>query len=250
MIHPTAIIEEGAVLGAGCTIHAHAIVRRHAVLGDGVVIHPFAVVGGDPQDLSFDPARETGVRIGDRTVLREYVTVNRATQANSATVVGSDCFLMTGSHVAHDCRLGDRVILANAVLLAGHVQIGDRAFVGGGAAVHQFVRIGEGAMVSGLARVARDLPPFVMAAERDEVVGLNVVGIRRRGLPRETVAELRRAYHEAFRPTGNLRALAAEALASGSYTSVEARAFLEFLQGGRRGFARRRRGTSAGEAAD
>lgn len=250
MIHPTAIIEDGAVLGSGCTIHAHAIVKRHAVLGDGVVVHPFAVIGGDPQDLSFDVARNTGVRIGDRTVLREYVTVNRATAADGETVVGADCFLMTGSHVAHDCRLADRVIMANAVLLAGHVHVGERAFLGGGAAVHQFVRIGQGAMVSGLARIARDLPPFVMAAERDEVVGLNVVGIRRRGLPRETVAELKRAYQEAFPATGNVRALATAALASGAYRSPEARGFLEFLQGGRRGFARRRRDGRAADAED
>jgi UDP-N-acetylglucosamine acyltransferase len=238
-------VEDGAVLGAGCVIHAYAVITRHVVLGDGVVVHPFAVIGGDPQDLGFDTSRATRVHIGDRTVLREHVTVSRATKPDGVTEVGADCYLMATSHVAHDCRLGERVILANAVLLAGHVEVGARAFVGGGAAVHQFVRIGEGAMVSGVARMAHDLPPFLMAAERDEVVGLNVVGIRRRGLPRDTVVELKRAYHEVFRPVGNLRELATTALADGTYSSPEALAFLRFLEGGRRGFARRRSALAA-----
>ena len=120
-IHPTAIVEDGAQLGAGCVIHAYAIVTRHCVLGDGVVVHSFAVVGGDPQDLSFDPATRSGVRIGARTVIREHVTIHRATKADSWTEVGAGCFLMVSCHVAHDCRLADKVIMANAVLLAGHV---------------------------------------------------------------------------------------------------------------------------------
>jgi UDP-N-acetylglucosamine acyltransferase len=250
MIHPTAIIEDGATLGAGCIVHAHAIITRHATLGDGVVVHPFAVIGGDPQDLGFDLSRPSRVVIGARSVLREYVTVNRATKPDGATEVGSDCFLMASSHVAHDCQVGNHVILANAVLLAGHVTIGERAFMGGGAVVHQFGRVGESAMVSGLARMSRDVPPFVMAAERDEVVGLNVVGIRRRGFARATVSELKRAYHEVYTATGNLREQAQAALAAGSYTSAEALRFLAFLEGGRRGFVRRRRGTAdaAGDA--
>lgn len=245
-VHPTAIIEDGATLGAGCVIHAHAIVTRHCTLGDGVVVHPFAVLGGDPQDLSFDPATATGVRIGARTVLREHVTVNRATKAGATTEVGADCFLMAASHVGHDCRVGDRAILANAVLLAGHVHVGERAFLGGGAAIHQFVRIGEGAMVGGLARITRDVPPFSMAAERDELVGLNVVGLRRRGLKAVALAEVKAAFRAACPPVGKPRELAAAALASGAYASQEARRFLEFFAGGRRGFLRTR-STAPGE---
>ena len=238
MIHPTAIIEDGATLGAGCIVHAHAHVTRHAVLGAGVVVHPFAVIGGDPQDLGFDPARVSGVTIGDRTVLREYVTVNRATRAGAATSVGNDCFLMAASHVAHDGRLGNNVILANAVLLAGHVEVGDRAFIGGGAAIHQFCRIGAGAMIGGLARITRDVAPFVMASERDEVSGLNVVGLRRRGLPAATLSEIKAAYRAVFAATGNLRERAREALGSGAYASAEASQFLRFFEGGKRGFIR------------
>lgn len=251
-IHPTAIVEDGAIVGADCVIHAHAHVTRHCVLGDGVVVHPFAVIGGDPQDLSFDATLATSVRIGARTVLREHVTINRATKAGSATEVGADCFLMTASHLGHDCRVGDRVIMANAVLLAGHVQVGERAFLGGAAAIHQFVRIGEGVMVSGLARITRDIPPFTMAAERDELVGLNVVGLRRRGLKGPVLTELKGALRSVCRPVGNPRELAAAALAAGTFASAEARRFLEFFAGGKRGFLRLSgaAGDDAGPAAD
>jgi UDP-N-acetylglucosamine acyltransferase len=247
-IHPTATIETGARLGAGCVVYAYAVISRHVELGEGVVVHPFAVVGGDPQDLRFDTATRSGVRIGPRTVIREHVTIHRATRADSWTEVGADCFLMVGSHVAHDCRLGDRVIMANAVLLAGHVQVGDGAFVGGGAVVHQFCRIGEGAMVGGSTRLSRDLAPFTTVTERDEVVGLNVVGLRRRGLPRATVDELKRAFRRVNVPAGNMRDLAAAALATGEFASHEARRYLEFFATGRRGFARARRAASAAGA--
>ena len=245
MIHPTAIIEDGATLGAGCIVHAHAHITRHCVLGEAVVVHPFAVIGGDPQDLSFDPATPSQVTIGARTILREYVTVNRATKANGATAIGSDCFLMAASHVGHDGALGDRVILANSVLLAGHVAVGARSFLGGAAAIHQFCRVGEGAMLSGMSRITRDVAPFIMAAERDEVIGLNVVGLRRRGLSAAALAELKLAYRTVFAPTGNVRLLAAAALAGGDYSSAEALLFLRFFAGGRRGFIRPHSGAGA-----
>jgi UDP-N-acetylglucosamine acyltransferase len=249
MIHPRAIIEDGATLGPDCVVHAHALITRHCVLGAGVVVHPFAVLGGDPQDQGFDVALPTGVKIGDRTVIREHVTVNRATQAGGATSVGSDCFLMAASHVAHDGRLGDRVILANAVLLAGHVEVGERAFLGGGAGIHQFCRIGEGAMLSGLARITRDVAPFLLAAERDEVAGLNVVGLRRRGTAAGALAELKRAYRDVFGSADNPRRRAAAALAGGGYRSDEALRFLRFFEGGRRGFIRPQRAAGAEDAA-
>jgi UDP-N-acetylglucosamine acyltransferase len=246
-IHPTALIEEGARLGSDCVIHAHAVITRHAVLGNGVVVHPFAVVGGDPQDLGFKPETESWVVVGDRTVLREHVTVNRATQAGTATTIGADCFLMATSHVAHDGQIGDRVILANQVLLAGHVHVGERAFIGGGAAIHQFCRIGESAMIGGLTRLTRDVPPFCMTAERDELIGLNAVGLRRRGIPAATIAELRRAFHAVCRPVGNPKELAAAARDSGQYPSAEAQRFLAFFAGGKRGVVRV---SAAGATAD
>jgi UDP-N-acetylglucosamine acyltransferase len=249
-IHPTALIQDGARLGEGCVIHAYALITQHCELGDGVIVHPFAVIGGEPQDLSFKAGTPSGVRIGARTVIREHVTISRATKAGAATEVGPDCFLMAGCHVAHDCRIGSRVVIANAALLAGHVQIGDRAVLGGGAVIHQFCRIGEGVMIGGGARISRDVAPFSLATERDAVIGLNIVGLRRRGLPREVVDEIKRAFRALNTPVGNLRAIAAASLERGAFTSAEARSFLEFFQGGRRGFARARGARAAEEASE
>jgi UDP-N-acetylglucosamine acyltransferase len=249
-IHPTALIQDGARLGAGCVIHAYALVGRDCELGEGVVVHPFAVVGGDPQDLSFQPGTQSGVRIGARTVIREHVTISRATKAGTSTEIGTDCFLMASCHVAHDCRIGNNVVIANAVLLAGHVQIGDRAILGGGAVIHQFCRIGEGAMIGGGARISRDIAPFFLATERNAVIGLNLVGLRRRGLSRATVNEIKRAFRALNTPIGDLREIAAASLQRGEFTSIEARHFLEFFQGGRRGFARSRRNGVAAQAND
>jgi len=241
-IHPAALVESGAQLGAGCIIHPYAVVRRGCVLGDGVVVHPFAVVGGDPQDLGFDVANDSMVRVGARSIIREHVTISRATRAGAATEIGADCFLMAACHVAHDCSVGDRVVIANAALLAGHVHVGDHAFLGGGAVVHQFCRIGESAMIGGGARISLDVPPFTMATERNTLIGLNKVGLRRRGLARAAIDELKRALRIVATPTGNLRERAGAALARAEFASPEARRFLEFYQQGRRGFVRPRRG--------
>ena len=248
-VHPAALIEPGARLGAGCVIHAHAIVTRHCALDEAVVVHPYAVLGGDPQDLRFDVNAGSGVKIGCRTVVREHVTINRATKPGGSTEVGADCFLMAACHVAHDCRIGDGVIIANAVLLGGHVQVGDRAFLGGAAAIHQFCRVGEDAMIGGGARISMDVAPYCMAAERNAIVGLNVVGLRRRGLPPGVFRELKAAFRLLSLPVGNPRTLASEMLLRRDFSSAEARHFLEFFQGGRRGFARvRRNGESAAPA--
>ncbi|KXU35669.1 acyl-[acyl-carrier-protein]--UDP-N-acetylglucosamine O-acyltransferase [Cephaloticoccus capnophilus] len=244
-IHPTAIVETGAVLGAGCEIRAHAIVTRYCVLGEGVVVHPFAVLGGEPQHLSFDAAGvESRVEIGAGTVIREHVTVNRASVAGGATRIGAGSFLMAASHVAHDCSLGEQVVLANAALLAGHVSVGAHTFLGGGAAVHQFCRIGESVMVAGHASITRDVPDFLMVAERDEAIALNTVGLRRRGISHEAIGELKRAFAIVFFTPGNIREVAREALNEGEpscWTSAEARQFLAFFAEGQRGFVRARR---------
>lgn len=248
MIHPTAQVEPGAQLGADCEIHAYAVVTKHVVLGDRVVVHPFAVIGGDPQYLKFDRASATGVRVGSGTVLREYVTINRSIYPGKATVVGENCFLMSGAHVAHDCAVGANAVLANNALLAGHVTVGDYSFLGGGAAVHQFTRIGESVMVGGLARITRDLAPFTMVAERDEVSGLNLVGLKRRGFSRDAIRELKAAFRAVYGEAGNIRDLAERSLASNRYGTPEARRFLEFFSAGKRSFARPARGQASGEA--
>ena len=238
MIHPTAIIEPGAQLGLECEVMAGAVVTRHAVLGDRVVVHPGAVVGGDPQYLKFDRRTPSWVRVGEGTVIREHVTLNRSIYEGQATVVGARCFFMAGSHAGHDCALADDVVLANNVMLAGHVTVGAFTFVGGGAGVHQFTRIGEGVMVGGLARISRDLAPFVIVAERDEVSGLNLVGLKRRGFPRETIRELKEAFRRVYFASGDIRRLSADAAASGEFASAEAARFLAFFSEGKRGFAR------------
>jgi UDP-N-acetylglucosamine acyltransferase len=246
-IHPTAIVEEGAEIGRDCTIHAYAIVRRGTVLGERVTVHPFAVVGGDPQDLHFDPATESGVRIGSGTTIREHVTVSRSTKAGTSTTIGENCFLMASSHVAHDCQVGSNVVVANAVLLAGHVHVGDNCFLGGNAMFHQFVRVGEGAIVSGGSRIAQDIPPFAMAAERNEVIGFNLIGLKRRGVARESIRELKDAFRVVYFTPGNIREVAAKALGGEQFRTAEARRFLEFFVSGKRGFARARRDGPADE---
>jgi UDP-N-acetylglucosamine acyltransferase len=246
IIHPSAIVEDGAQLGVDCEIMAHAVVTRHAILGDRVVVHPGAVIGGDPQYLKFDRSTPTFVRVGSGTVFRENVTLNRAIHAGEATVVGERCFFMANSHAAHDCALGDDVILANNAMLAGHVSVGSFTFVGGGAGIHQFCRIGQSAMISGLSRISRDLAPFTITAERDHVAGLNLLGLKRRGFSRDVVRELKAAYRAVYFKIGGIRSLAATALASGEYSTAEARHFLEFFAGGKRGFARADRTVVAG----
>lgn len=203
-----------------------------------MVVYPHACVGGDPQYLKFDRATNTGVRVGAGTVIREGVTINRSCHEGQVTTIGENCFIMAAAHVAHDCALGNHVILANNVLLAGHVSVGDFTFFGGGAGVHQFVRVGTGAMISGLSRIARDIAPFLLVAEREEISGLNLIGLKRRGVARESVREVKDAFHEVFDAGGNLREKAAQSLASGRFSSPEARTFLEFFSAGQRGFAR------------
>ena len=246
-IHPTAIVEEGARLGADCQIHAYAVVRRWAILGDGVVVHPFAVVGGDPQDLKFDGVSPSCVRVGARTSIRESVTINRGTHRDSVTTIGEDCLLMAGSHVGHDCTIGNRVVIANAVLLAGHVTVGDHAILGGGAGFHQFLRIGERTIVGGGSRMTMDIPPFSMAAERSEMIGLNLVGLKRSGFSRDAVLEIKEAYRAVYGRRTSRREAAAAALSSGAYKTPEARRFLEFFGSGTRGFVRCRQEADAEE---
>lgn len=245
MIHPSAIIEPGAQIGVDCEIHANAIITRHAILGDRVTVHPGAVVGGDPQYLKFDRRTPTFVRVGEGSVIRENVTLNRSIYEGKETVLGARVFCMAGSHAGHDCAVADDVVLANNAMLAGHVEVGAFTFVGGGAGIHQFTRIGESVMVAGLARITRDLAPYTIVAERDAVSGLNLVGVKRRGFSREAIRELKEAFRAVYFATGNIRELAAAALASGVFTTAEARRFLEFFSGGKRGFARAARAVRA-----
>jgi UDP-N-acetylglucosamine acyltransferase len=240
-IHPTAIIEENVQLGLDCTIQAGAIIRQHSILGDRVTVHPYAVIGGDPQYLKFEHATVSGVRIGADTTVREHVTINRSTHAGGFTEIGENVFLMANAHVAHDSTVGNHAVLANNVMLAGHVAVGAFSFVGGGVGIHQYCRLGESVMVGGNAAITRDVPPFVLLAERDEVIGLNLVGLKRRGFSRDAIRELKAAFQHVYFTPGNIRQVACAALAEAKFSTAEAKGFFEFFSAGKRSFARARR---------
>lgn len=250
IIGPYAVIEDGVEIGEGAVIGAHAVIHSGCSLGRTCQIAPHAVIGGLPQDTHFDPKTPSGVRLGDGVIIREGVTISRATREGTFTEIGEGAFIMANAHVGHDCTVGEHAIVANGALLAGHVHLGAHVFVGGGAAFHQFVRIGEGAMISGLSRAAHDVPPFSMVAERSELIGLNLVGMRRRGFLREVIKEVKSAYTLVFSKPGN-RAVLAEAARSGqAWMSREALAFLEFFKSSRRGFAQPRRHQPKGDGDD
>jgi UDP-N-acetylglucosamine acyltransferase len=192
-VGPGAIIDAGCVIGDDCEIRAHAIITGASRIGNKNQVGYGAIIGAEPQDTAFKNVASQVV-IGDRNTIREHVTIHRGTKENSETVIGSDNFLMVGVHVAHNCRVGNRVTLVNNVLLAGHVEVHDRAFFGGAAVVHQHCRIGELAMIKGLACITRDVPPYMLVIEESLAGGINQVGLKRAGFN----AEIRREIREAF----------------------------------------------------
>lgn len=197
-IGPFAIVGPGCEIGEGCVLAPRATLERNVKLGRKVRVGIGAVLGGDPQDLKFQ-GEETTVEIGEGTVIREYSTINRGTSESFKTTVGRNCFIMSYVHLAHDCHLGDGVILANGVQLAGHVRIEDRATISGLSAVHQFVRIGRHSFIGGCSRVSKDIPPFLKAVGNPvKLYGLNTVGLQRAGFDEATVRELKRAYRLFF----------------------------------------------------
>src|SRR5580658_10754419 len=191
-IGPYAVVGAGVVLAEGCVLHAHAMVRGLTTLGPGNVVHPFAVIGGEPQVRRQAGGRAV-LRVGRNNVFREHVTIHGGTEGG-ATVVGSDNLFMVGAHVAHDAQVGSQVVLANATQLAGHAVVEDWVTFGGLSGVAQHVRVGESAFVAAAAACERDVPPFVVVqGDRARVRGLNVVGLRRRGIPDASISALGRA---------------------------------------------------------
>ena len=199
-----AIIGEGCTIGAGSIIAPRATLERNVTLGDSVMVGIGSILGGAPQDLKY-AGEETTVEIGDGTVIREYVTINRGTAHSFKTTVGNNCLLMSYVHIAHDCRLGNNVILSNVVQLAGHVTIEDRAILSGLSAVHQFARIGHHSFIGGMSRVSKDIPPFLKAVGNPvKLYGLNTIGLQRSGMDEGTIRELKRAYRLLFRSDLNV----------------------------------------------
>lgn len=243
-IGPFAVIEPDVVIGDRCEIRAHAVVKRHTRLGSDNRIHEGAVLGGEPQDLAFDGSSSRLV-IGDRNVLREGVTVHRATRKDGETVIGSDCFLMAYSHVAHDCAIGNRVILANGALLSGHIQVGERAFVSGCVVVQQFSRIGRLALLGGGSKVPKDCLPFVITdGNPARARGVNIVGLRRAGFTAAQIRTLREAFRILLRSALPLEA-ALEQLSRLGDPNVDE--LVDFCRSSKRGF---HRGVRQGDFAD
>ncbi|MCD8481892.1 MAG: acyl-ACP--UDP-N-acetylglucosamine O-acyltransferase [Verrucomicrobia bacterium] len=238
-IGPYAIVEAGVEIGDGCRLGPHSVLRTGARLGANCTVDAHAVIAGLPQDLRFDVQTPSFVDLADGVTVREGVTIHRATRAEQSTVIGEKAFLMAYSHVGHDCFVGVNVIIANNVMLAGNVRVGAWAFLGGGAALHQFVRVGESVMLSGLSRITRDLPPFTMVAERDELIGLNLVGLKRRQMSRTSILDLKLCYRAVFSSASlSPKEAAAHALAQGLGQSAEGARFLSFFTDGmtQRGF--------------
>lgn len=233
-VGPYAVIEGPAVIGDGCVIQAHAVITGWVRMGAGNTIGYGAIVGADPQDYAFNPATESWVILGDNNRIREYVTLHRGTGEGTETRVGSHCFLMTGVHVGHNAQVADRVVIANNVLLAGHVHVDTGVFLGGGSVFHQFVHIGRQAIVQGNAAMSKNVPPFVIAALINGVVGINVVGLRRSGMDAAARKEVKDAFKLLYK--SGLNTSQALAIAKEREWTEPGRTFFDFVAGvGKRG---------------
>ena len=259
-VHPTAIVDPNAKIGGNVEIGPFSIIGPHVTIGDrtivqshvvieaevsigsGNVIGHGAIIGVPPQDVSFSPERITKVEIGDDNIIREYCTIHRGSPDGSATKVGDRNFLMAGAHIGHNCLVGDNVVIANNCLLAGHVRVDDGAFLGGGSTFHQFMHIGRLVMVQGSSAFGKDLPPFVVAAERNYVFGLNIVGMRRAGLSANDREEIKAAFKLVY--LSGLNTSQALEKAETMTFGVSAREFLDFVASSKkRGICPLKRGT-------
>jgi UDP-N-acetylglucosamine acyltransferase len=256
MIHPTAIIHPGAkmadnvsigayssigehvVIGTGTTIASHVVVEGWTELGEDNKIFQFSSVGADPQDLKY-AGQETYLKIGDRNRIREFTTLNRGTEEGGGiTKIGNDNLFMAYSHVAHDCIIHDHAILANGATLAGHVEVESAAILGGLAAIHQFCRVGCHSMVSGGSMVSQDIPPYTVAqGDRAKTVGLNLIGLKRRGFSEETIRGIKKAYRVIFRSGLRLEE-ALQKIDVEIESSPELDHFVNFIKDSQRGIAR------------
>lgn len=238
-IAPFAVIGPNVTLGDGVQVGSHAVVDGWTTVGAGCRIFPHAVVGMIPQDLKYNGERTT-LDIGERTMIREFATVNLGTAGGGgATKVGCDCLLMAYSHVAHDCIVGNHVILANAATLAGHIFVEDWVIVGGLTAIHQFVRIGEHAMLGGCSAITMDVPPYVTASgNRAALYGLNLVGLKRRNFSDEAVKGLKKAYKDLFQSSDTLAAALEKLRATEDYAVPEVKRFVDFVASSERGVTR------------
>jgi UDP-N-acetylglucosamine acyltransferase len=244
-IHPTAIVDPDAKLAAEVEVGAFSLIGPQAIIGEQTIVQSHVVIEGDviigsgnfighgaiigppPQDVSFSPARKTQVEIGNDNIIRESCTIHRGSAEGTATKIGDKNFLMAGAHIGHNCVIANNVIIANNCLLAGYVRVDDGAFLGGGSTFHQFMHIGRLVMVQGSSAFGKDLPPFVIAAERNCVFGLNVVGLRRAGFSAKDRDEIKAAFKLVYLSGLNI-SQALEKAARMNFTGP-AREFLDFV---------------------
>jgi len=226
-IGPYVCIDGPAVIGPGCVIQAHAVLAGSVRMGKNNKIGYGAIIGAQPQDHSFHPGVKSRVVIGDDNNIREYCTIHRGTTEGSATIVGNHNFLMTGTHLGHNSKVADHVIIANNVLLAGHVEVQDRVFIGGGAACHQYVRLGQISISQGINALSKDVPPFTIVA-KGLIIGLNVIGLRRAGFTSAQRLEVKTAFKLLYR--SGLNTTQALERAKEQKWNNEGRIFFEFVE--------------------
>ncbi|MEW6584315.1 MAG: acyl-ACP--UDP-N-acetylglucosamine O-acyltransferase [Nitrospirota bacterium] len=238
LIGPFSVIGDGARIKRGSKLHSHVIIEGDTEIGENCVIYPYTSIGLPPQDLKYK-GEKTGVRIGNNNTIREYITVHRASVGGEGlTVIGDNNFLMAYVHIAHDCRIGSGVALANVATLAGHVLVEDHAVIGGLVAVHQFTRIGAYAMVGGFSGVGQDIPPYMIASgARAKLFGLNKIGLKRHGFSDETIDELKKAYKILFREKHTLKEALKKIQQDLPY-SDEIKHLIEFIKENKRGICR------------
>jgi UDP-N-acetylglucosamine acyltransferase len=260
-IHPTAIVDPDAKIAADVEIGPFSIIGQYVTIGDNTIVQSHvviegnvavgrgnfighgAIVGAPPQDVSFSQERRTKVEIGNDNIIREYCTIHRGSADGSATKIGDKNFLMAGAHVGHNCLIGNNVVIANNCLLAGYVRVDDGAFLGGGSTFHQFMHIGRLVMVQGSSAFGKNLPPFVVAAERNSVFGLNIVGMRRAGVSAEDRGEIKEAFKLVY--LSGLNTSQALEKAETMMFGAPAREFLDFVANSKkRGICPVKRGTS------
>ena len=226
-IGPYAVIGANVVIGERSTIESHVVIDANVTIGSGNLISHGAIIGTAPQDVSFSPERKTYVAIGNENVIREYCTIHRGSPEGSVTKIGDKNFLMTNAHVGHNCEIGNNVIIANNCLLGGHVSVGDGAFLGGACVFHQQMCVGRLAITQGASAFGKDIPPFVIAAERNYVFGLNVVGLRRAGFSAKDRDEIKAAFKLVY--TSGLNITQAIEKAATIKFGAAAREFIDFV---------------------
>lgn len=234
-VGPFAIIEDDVELARGVKVWPHAYICGGTSIDEGTHVHMGAVIGHVPQDLAFKD-RKTYIKIGKRNVIREYATLHRGTEEGSATVIGDDCYLMAASHVGHNCRIGNNVIIANCALLAGHVDVGDYAFISGNVVVHQFCRIGALSMIGGFTGINKDVPPYMLVRGPSVVRAVNLIGLRRAKFSRALIEDIKEAYK--FLYLSNLNTAQAIGRIKKLKPSKELEGLMEFIQSSKRGICK------------